>query len=48
MTRASGFSAMRNDARLLGRPAEVVVFADVDNDGDLDAHRGFDNGSDQC
>ena len=46
VTRASGFSAMRNDdSGALGRPAEVVVFADVDNDGDLDAYTGFDSRS---
>jgi enediyne biosynthesis protein E4 len=40
VTKSSGFLAMRSDpGGKLGRPGQVIVFADVDNDGDLD---GFD------
>lgn len=43
ITEASGFVAVRGDYPLpLGRPIEVVAFADVDNDGDLDAYSGLD------
>lgn len=40
VTAASGLLQNRSDPSPLGRPAEIVVFADVDNDGDLDAFTG--------
>lgn len=40
---ASGFLAVRGEyAATVGRPIEVVAFADLDNDGDLDAYTGLD------
>ncbi|MCB9525712.1 MAG: CRTAC1 family protein [Myxococcales bacterium] len=43
VTFSSGFFQPRNryDAEI-GRPGSMVVFADVDNDGDLDAYTGVD------
>lgn len=42
VTQSSGFLAMRTDASgTRGRPGEVMAFADVDNDGDLDAYTGL-------
>ena len=42
VTESSGFVATRRgEDPKLGRPAEVVVWADVDNDGDLDAFTGM-------
>ncbi len=43
VTRASGLVTPRQGGEL-GRPGEIVVFADVDNDGDLDAFTGISNG----
>lgn len=40
VTRASGFVASRSGDPELGRPVEVVVFADVNNDGAVDAFTG--------
>jgi hypothetical protein len=41
VTLASGFVAKRSDADpQSGRPFQVVAFADIDNDGDLDAYTG--------
>ena len=37
VTRASGLVARRDEDAARGRPAEVIAFGDVDNDGDLDA-----------
>lgn len=43
VTEASGFLTPRGIYPLpVGRPVEVVAFADVDNDGDLDAYSGLD------
>lgn len=43
VTQSSGWNTVRgNYPATVGRPAEVVVFADVDNDGDLDAYTGVD------
>lgn len=43
VTVSSGFSQMRAAyPEVLGRPAEVVTFGDVDNDGDLDVYTGID------
>ena len=43
LTEASGFLAVRGNYPLpMGRPIEVVAFADFDNDGDLDAYSGLD------
>src|SRR6185503_9687020 len=37
VTQDSGFLVMRTDPNgTLGRPGEIIVFGDVDNDGDLD------------
>lgn len=36
-TRTSGFVTRRDGAQDRGRPVEVAAFADIDNDGDLDA-----------
>ena len=42
-TEASGFLETRGDyPALVGRPNWVVVFADLDNDGDADAYSGID------
>ena len=42
VTQTSGFKMTRTEADPnLGRPGEVVAFADVDNDGDLDAYTGL-------
>ncbi len=39
----SGFSALRGTYPYrLGRPIDVVAFADIDNDGDMDAYSGLD------
>ena len=40
VTQASGFVAPRGGGAL-GRPGEIVVWADVDDDGDLDAFTGI-------
>lgn len=40
VTVSSGLLQNRDGTTALGRPAEIVVFADVDNDGDLDAYTG--------
>ena len=43
VTVASGFLAVRGDYPVtMGRPVEVVAFADLDNDGDLDIYTGLD------
>ncbi len=43
VTQSSGWNAVRGTyPATLGRPSEVVAFADVDNDGDLDAYTGVD------
>ncbi len=43
ITEASGFLAVRGTYPVaVGRPVEVVAFADLDNDGDLDAYSGLD------
>ncbi len=43
VTQSSGWNAVRGTYPItVGRPAEVVAFADVDNDGDLDAYTGVD------
>jgi hypothetical protein len=43
VTVASGFLATRGTYPIaLGRPGEVMAFADVDNDGDVDAWAGVD------
>lgn len=45
VTLSSGFLAKRDDADPdTGRPFQVVAFADVDNDGDLDAYTGRSDG----
>lgn len=42
-TEASGFLATRGSyPRRVGRPNWVVVFGDIDNDGDVDAYSGID------
>lgn len=42
VTQSSGFLAMRTDpSGAKGRPGEVMAFADVDNDGDLDGYTGL-------
>ena len=42
ITQASGLLAMRSDpSGSKGRPGEVMAFADVDNDGDVDAFTGL-------
>ncbi len=42
VTESSGFRAPRSSSGTnLGRPGEVVVFGDIDNDGDLDAYTGL-------
>jgi hypothetical protein len=47
VTEASGLRALRNFGRAgLGRPGDVIVFGDVDNDGDLDAYTGLNTTSD--
>lgn len=46
VTIASGVRATRVDESGLGRPGEVVAFADVDNDGDLDLYTGMSTGID--
>lgn len=43
-TQASGLLA-RRDGAPTGRPAELIAFGDVDNDGDLDAVTAFSNTS---
>ena len=40
MTERSGLLAMRTPMENTGRPVEIAAFADVDNDGDLDAYLG--------
>jgi hypothetical protein len=43
VTYSSGFAQTRQThSPAIGRPGDVVVFADVDNDGDLDACQGTD------
>ena len=43
VTLSSGFNAVRGTyPRTIGRPAEVVAFADIDNDGDVDIYTGVD------
>lgn len=43
VTLSSGFSEVRGTySEAVGRPAEVVAFGDVDNDGDLDVYTGVD------
>jgi hypothetical protein len=44
ITEQSGIRATRGEHGGLGRPGEVVVFADVDNDGDIDAYTGMNTG----
>lgn len=45
LTERSGIRAPRGEqAPGIGRPGEVVAFADVDNDGDLDAYTGMSTG----
>lgn len=40
VTQDSGFLVMRTDPNgTLGRPGEIIVFGDVDNDGDLDGYQ---------
>lgn len=46
ITIASGIRATRVDHGELGRPGEVVAFADIDNDGDLDVYTGMSTGVD--
>jgi hypothetical protein len=41
VTEASGLLSSRGDLGGLGRPYEVVAFADVDNDGDQDVYTGL-------
>ncbi len=42
VTQASGFLATRGEHEgEVGRPVEIIAFADVDNDGDLDAFSGM-------
>jgi hypothetical protein len=44
VTVQSGFSAVRGSYGLtVGRPSEVVVFGDFDNDGDQDIYSGLDS-----
>ncbi|MFN7132248.1 MAG: FG-GAP repeat domain-containing protein, partial [Myxococcales bacterium] len=46
VTEASGFAQTRSpQATPLLRPGEVVAFADVDNDGDLDGYTGLSTGN---
>ncbi len=45
ITLASGVRQTRMNDKL-GRPGEVVAFADVDNDGDLDVYTGMSTGVD--
>lgn len=47
-TVASGLRQTRSDQGTLGRPGEVVAFADVDNDGDLDLYTGMWTGVDNA
>ncbi len=43
VTETSGLLAVRGEYPLpVGRPIEVVAFADLDNDGDLDVYTGLD------
>ncbi len=42
VTESSGFTAARGGGS--GRSAPVVIFADVDNDGDIDAYAGLPDG----
>jgi enediyne biosynthesis protein E4 len=42
VSESSGFFAARGTAA--GRPGDVVAFADIDNDGDLDAYAGVSSG----
>ncbi len=42
VTQSSGIAASRTDT-MKGRPVEVVAFADVDNDGDIDVVSAFTN-----
>lgn len=46
ITEASGLWTPREDHGTLGRPGQIVAFADVDNDGDLDAYSGMSTGVD--
>ena len=41
VTRSSGLYARRDGDAMRGRPGDPAAFADVDNDGDLDAYTGF-------
>ncbi|MBK7579880.1 MAG: CRTAC1 family protein [Myxococcales bacterium] len=43
VTKTSGFLAMRTDSSgAKGRPGQIIVFGDVDNDGDLDGYDALD------
>lgn len=46
LTLSSGVRATRGSQGALGRPGEVVAFADVDNDGDVDLYTGMSTGVD--
>ena len=47
VTESSGIRATRSaHPATVGRPGEVVAFADVDNDGDIDAYTGMSTGVD--
>lgn len=43
VTEASGFRTPRAPDGALGRPGTIVAFADIDNDGDLDAFTGVND-----
>lgn len=43
VTRASGIRTTRTASGARGRPGEVVAFADVDNDGDVDVYTGMNS-----
>ena len=45
VTESSGFRALRTPDGSLGRPGTIVAFADIDNDGDLDAFTGVNDPS---
>jgi hypothetical protein len=46
VTQSSGVRQTRVDTSGVGRPGEVVAFADVDNDGDVDLYTGMSTGVD--
>lgn len=46
ITQSSGVRQTRVSTIAVGRPGEVVAFADVDNDGDLDIYTGMSTGVD--